>query len=211
MTMVTRTTEGCGRPLSRWPSHGHLRGFYTWTHGGGGVIADVSGGKNLDQGAKPAALCRTDSVLVSSSSWPKAFLVRSLVGPSFLGFVLFILPRGSAASVERQVGGRLRPLLLPIPAPAVGTTPEGRRHWSRQKHGDTAMKGEQVMQGWENGGRACRSAGDANGASNWAVKGVGGFFSVVKHEVWMRPGRVMVPLQGRAGASSAGARREERW
>lgn len=72
-----------------------------FTHGPveGEGVADVSGGENLIWGAKPAALCRTDSVY--SSTWPKAFLVRSLVGPSFLGFVLFILPRGSSALLEK--------------------------------------------------------------------------------------------------------------
>lgn len=73
-----------------------------FTHGPmeGEGVTSVSGGKNLDWGAKLAAVCRTDSVLVSSSTWPKAFLVRSLVGPSFPGFVLIILPRGSSALVE---------------------------------------------------------------------------------------------------------------
>lgn len=83
-------------------------------------VADVSGGKNLDWGVKPAALCRTDSVLVSSLTWPKAFLVRSLVGHSFLGFVLFILPRGSSASVKGAGWKGIALSACPIPALAVG-------------------------------------------------------------------------------------------
>lgn len=75
----------------------------------------------MDWGAKLAALCRTDSVLVSSSTWPKAFLVRSLVGPSFLRFVLFILPRGSSASVERAGLAPSLPWLWG-PSPRVGDT-----------------------------------------------------------------------------------------
>lgn len=120
-------------------------------------VADVSGGKNLDRGLKPAALCRTDSVLVSSLTWPKAFLVRSLVGPSFLGFVLLILPRGSSALVERAGWEGTALSSCPIPALAVGTIPKGGGHRSQEKHGDTARMGEQVMQGWENRGRICRS------------------------------------------------------
>lgn len=124
---------------------------------GGKGVADVSGGKNLDWEAKSAALCRADSVLVSSLTWPKAFLVRSLVGPSFLGFVLFVLPRGSSASVERAGWEDTTLSACPVPAPAVGTVPEGGGRWLMEKHSDTAMKGEDVMQRWENGGRACRA------------------------------------------------------
>lgn len=111
-----------------------VRVLYTdpWRGWGGGGVADVSGGENLDLGVKTAALCRTDSVLVSSSTWPKAFLVRSLVGPSFLGFVLFILPRGSSASVERAGWeGVLSPPAPSLPwlwgpSPRVGDTGHGR-------------------------------------------------------------------------------------
>lgn len=42
-------------------------------------------------------------------------------------------------------------------------------------------------------------------------RGLGFFFAIVKYEVWMRPGQAMVPLQGRAGASSTGAKREGHW
>lgn len=107
--------------------------------------------------AKIWTLCRTDSVLVSSLTLPKAFLVRSLVGPSFLGFVLFILPRGSSASVERAGWKGTALSACPISALAVGNIPEGGGHWSREKHGDTSMRGQQAMQGWENGSRAWRS------------------------------------------------------
>lgn len=119
-----------------------------FTHGPmeGGDVTDVSGGKNLDWGAKLAALCRTDSVLVPSSTWPKAFLVRSLVGPSFLGFVLFILPRGSSALREKAGWEGTALFSCPIPSLAVGTVPKGGGHQSREKRGDTARMGEQAMQ-----------------------------------------------------------------
>lgn len=121
-------------------------------------VADVSGGKNLDQGVKPTALCRTDSVLVSSLTWPKAFLVRSFVGPSFLGFVLFILPEGSSASVERGGWERAAFFSCPVPALAVETVPKGGGHPSQVKHSDTGRMREQGTQGWENGDRAYKSS-----------------------------------------------------
>lgn len=124
---------------------------------GGKGVADVSGGKNLDWEVKSAALCRTDSVLVSSSTWPKAFLVRSLVGPSFLGFVLFVLPRGSSALVERAGWEDTTLSACPVPAPAVRTIPKGGGCWLMEKQSGTAMRGEDMMQGCENGDRARRA------------------------------------------------------
>lgn len=118
-------------------------------------VTDVSGGENLDWGAKPAALCRTDSVLVSSSTWPKAFLVRSLVGPSFLDFVLFILPGGSSALVEEAGWEGTALFSCPIPALDVGTVSKGGRHQLWEKHGDS--QDGRAGDAGTNGGRACRS------------------------------------------------------
>lgn len=169
--------------------------------------------ENLDWGAKPAALCRTDSVLVSSSTWPKAFLVRSLVGPSFLGFVLFILPRGSSALVETAGWEGTALFSCPIPALAVGAVSKDGPHQSWEKSGDTARMGEQVMQAKMEAGHAGQVEMlmvMAELISHWEGSRVGmGFFAIVKHEVTVIPERAMVLLVGRAGVvSSAGVKRQ---
>lgn len=128
MTMGTRTTEG----RTAGPPRVAVGVLYMDWEGGGHLWR-----QKLGLGNEMAALCRTDSVLVSSSTWPTAFLGRSLVGPSFLGsFCLFcqevpqLVDVGAWHREGRLEDTALCTMLCPCPSHRRSmVVPTGRESW----------------------------------------------------------------------------------
>lgn len=140
------------RPLQRLRGQGLLRDAGTCLHAGpAGAAGRVlytdpqrGGGclwrQKLGAGSEMAALRSSASVLVSSLAWPKVFLVRSLVGPCFLGLFCSCcqeVPCGGCGDTETAGCGARpgdHPVSLPQPRGATGrrrstVTQVGRESW----------------------------------------------------------------------------------